>query len=75
MAGTTSNNPSFSLKCPNCGLSTQYDLLELLKTRLKDRDHIDFYCEGCGYSRLLTTGKFPGLTEALGRGDPSIGPA
>jgi hypothetical protein len=43
MAGIASDDPSFTLKCPNCGLSTQYHLAKL-NEQLKDRQDIDFFC-------------------------------
>jgi hypothetical protein len=66
VAGTTSDDPSFTLTCPSCGLSTQYHLVKLNK-QLKDRQHIDFFCVGCRYTEMLTVDKFPGLLEALNR--------
>jgi hypothetical protein len=42
-AGIASDDPSFTLKCPNCGLSTQYHLAKL-NEQLKDRQDIDFFC-------------------------------
>ena len=65
MLGTTSDDPSFTLQCPSCGLSTQYHLMKL-KQQLKDRQHIDFFCVGCRHTEMLTADKFPGLPEALG---------
>jgi hypothetical protein len=64
MVGTTSDDPSFTLQCPNCGLSTQYHLMKL-NLQLKDSQHVDFFCVGCRYTEMLTADKFPGLLEAL----------
>ena len=64
MAGTTSDDPSFTLRCPSCGLSTQYHLAKL-NEQLKDSNHIDFFCVACRYTEMLTADKFPGLREAL----------
>ena len=64
VVGTISDDPSFTLKCPNCGLSTQNHLAKL-NEQLKDRQHIDFFCVGCRYKEMLTADKFPGLLEAL----------
>jgi len=65
MVTITSDDPSFTLQCPSCGLSTQYHLMKL-KQQLKDRQHIDFFCVGCRHTEMLTADKFPGLPEALG---------
>ena len=64
MAGTTSNDPSFPLKCPNCGLATQYNLA-YLKERVKLRNQIEFSCVACQCSKKLTIDELPGLREAL----------
>ena len=56
--------PSFRLKCPNCGRSTQYNLLSL-KERFKDHNRIKFSCMACNYTAMLTPDKFPGLSKAL----------
>jgi len=59
-----SDDPSFTLQCPSCGLSTHYHLLKL-KGQLKDRQYIDFFCVGCRHAEMATADKFPGLLEAL----------
>ena len=64
VVGTISDDPSFTLKCPNCGLSTQSHLAKL-NEQLKHSNHIDFFCVGCRYKEMLTADKFPGLLEAL----------
>ena len=64
MAGTTSDDPSFTLKCPRCGVSTQYHLAKLSE-QLKDSNHIDFFCVSCSYTEMLRADKFPGLLEAI----------
>jgi predicted RNA-binding Zn-ribbon protein involved in translation (DUF1610 family) len=64
MPGIATDDPGFALKCPSCGRSTQYNLARL-NERLKDGNHVDFFCVACGYTEVLTTDKFPGLPEAL----------
>ena len=56
--------PSFPLKCPNCGHSTQYNLLSL-KERFKDHDRIKFSCMACNHTAMLAPDKSPGLSKAL----------
>jgi hypothetical protein len=64
MAGTKSDDPSFTLTCPSCGISTQYHLGKS-NEQLKDSNHIDFFCVACRHTEMLAADKFPGLREAL----------